>query len=138
MHDNGLGSGRKYDLEMLTSIADQASILETFANPHPDLDYLIESRTEEFTAVCPITGQPDFATITIETRPAALCVELKSLKQYLLSFRNRGIFHEAVTGQIAKDLAARLAPRWLRVTGSFSVRGGIGTRVVVELPAGKP
>lgn len=129
-----LGDGTQYDIETLTGIGDQKTILETFPNPHPDLDYVITSTSNEFTAVCPITGQPDFATITIETRPDKLCVELKSLKLYLLSFRNRGIFHEAVTGQIARDIMAVINPRWLRVTGDFSIRGGIATRVMVELP----
>lgn len=129
-----LGSGAKYSLAKLGTVEDQKTILETFPNPHADMDYCIRSETPEFTAVCPVTGQPDFATIIIETRPDTLCVELKSLKMYLMSYRNRGIFHEAVTGTIAKDIIAVISPKWLRVTGKFSVRGGIATTVVFEYP----
>jgi len=132
MRNNVLGSGGKYDLAGLQKLEDQKSLFETFANPHPDVDYTITNVVHEFTAVCPVTGQPDFAVITLETTPDALCIELKSLKIYMMSFRDRGIFHEAVTGKIAKDIIATIKPRWLRVTGEFTVRGGIATKVVFE------
>jgi 7-cyano-7-deazaguanine reductase len=127
-----LGSGKRYDMQALDAVADQKAILETFPNPHPDMDYTITNEIPEFTALCPVTGQPDFATITIETIPDALCIELKSLKLYILSYRNKGVFHEDVIGKIAKDLIAVIAPRFVRVTGDFAIRGGITTRVVFE------
>jgi 7-cyano-7-deazaguanine reductase len=105
--------------------------LETFPNPRVGRDYAIHFDCPEFTCLCPITGQPDFATITIEYVPAALCVELKSLKLYLWSYRNEGAFHEAVTNQICDDLVAAIAPTKITVTGKFWVRGGITTTVVV-------
>ncbi len=108
--------------------------LETFANPAPGRDYEIRFDCPEFTCVCPKTGQPDFATIRIRYVPDALCVELKSLKLYLWSFRDVGAFHEAVTNQIADDLIAALAPRRLVVEGDFLVRGGIHTIVAVTHP----
>lgn len=104
--------------------------LETFENPRPGRDFTIRMVCPEFTCVCPVTGQPDFATITIEYTPAALCVELKSLKLYLWSYRDEGAFHEAVTNQILDDLVAAIAPARMTVTGSFNVRGGITTDVV--------
>lgn len=106
--------------------------LETFPNPNPARDYLIQFECPEFTAVCPITGQPDFAEIRIEYTPDERCVELKSLKLYLFSFRNQGIFHEAVTNRILDDLVAVLAPRYMKVVGDFAVRGGIKTVVTAE------
>jgi 7-cyano-7-deazaguanine reductase len=106
--------------------------LETFANPARDSDYTIRMTLPEFTCLCPKTGQPDFAILELEYVPDELCVELKSLKLYIWSFRDRGAFHEAVTNQIADDLAAATAPRFLRLTGKFNVRGGIYTTVVVE------
>ena len=106
--------------------------LETFQNPSRDTDYTIRMTLPEFTCLCPKTGQPDFATFELEYVPDELCVELKSLKLYLWSFRDRGAFHEAVTNQIAEDLARACAPRFLRLTGKFNVRGGIYTPVVVE------
>jgi 7-cyano-7-deazaguanine reductase len=106
--------------------------LETFANPARDTDYTIRMTLPEFTCLCPKTGQPDFATFELEYVPDELCVELKSLKLYLWSFRDRGAFHEAVTNQIADDLANATSPRFLRLTGKFNVRGGIYTTVVVE------
>ena len=106
--------------------------LETFPNPAPGRDYEIRFDCPEFTCVCPMTGQPDFATLRIRYVPDALCVELKSLKLYLWSFRDEGTFHEAVTNRILDDLVAALAPRYLRVEGDFMVRGGIHTTVVVE------
>lgn len=107
--------------------------LETFPNPRPGRPYEIRFECPEFTCLCPRTGQPDFATIRISYTPGERCVELKSLKLYLWSFRDRGTFHEAVTNQIADDLQRALAARKLRVEGDFYVRGGIGTVVVVEL-----
>ena len=108
--------------------------LETFANPRPGRDYHIAFECPEFTCLCPITGQPDFATISIDYVPDELCVELKSLKLYLWSYRDRGAFHEAVTNQILDDLVALLAPRRLSVTGDFLVRGGIHTVVEARHP----
>jgi len=129
---NELGNAGKYDVEALQKVEPQRDILQTFPNPHTDADYVITSTISEFTVLCPVTGQPDFAVFTIETTPDALCIELKSLKLYMLSYRNRGAFHEAVTGKIAKDIIAVIAPRFLRVTGDFSIRGGISTKVVFE------
>ncbi len=106
--------------------------LETFANPAPDRDYTIRMSLPEFTCLCPRTGQPDFATLELEYVPDRLCVELKSLKLYLWSFRDRGAFHEAVSNEIASDLGAALSPRFLRLTARFNVRGGITTTIVVE------
>ena len=106
--------------------------LETFANPAPDRDYEIAFDCPEFTSLCPLTGQPDFARITITYVPDRRCVELKSLKLYLWSFRNEGTFHEAVTNRICDDLWKLLLPRRLTVVGDFNVRGGIGTVVRVQ------
>lgn len=103
--------------------------LDTFANPKPGRDYEISFDCPEFTCVCPMTGQPDFATIHIRYVPDELCVELKSLKLYLWSFRQEGHFHEAVTNQILDDLVAALEPRKAEVVGDFMVRGGIHTVV---------
>src|SRR5436190_7455342 len=105
-------------------LADPQSILETFPNPKSDRDYRIEFAFPEFTSVCPVTGQPDFATITVIYVPDNLCVEMKSLKLYFFSFRNKGIFYEAVTNQILDDLVAVLKPRRMKVVGEFAVRGG--------------
>ena len=105
--------------------------LATFANPRPGRDYRITFECPEFTCLCPMTGQPDFATILIEYVPHQLCVELKSLKLYLWSYRNEGAFHEAVTNRICDDLVAAIAPRQVTVTGKFLVRGGISTTVTV-------
>ncbi len=109
-----------------------AKNLESFPNPSPERDYEIRFECPEFTCLCPKTGQPDFATFRIRYVPEAACVELKSLKLYLWSFRDEGHFHEAVTNRIADDLIKLLAPRRLTVEGAFWVRGGIGTTVVVE------
>lgn len=106
--------------------------LETFANPAPDRDYTIRMRIPEFTCLCPRTGQPDFATLDLEYVPDRLCVELKSLKLYIWSFRDRGAYHEAVTNEIADHLDATLRARFLRLTARFNVRGGIDTTVVAE------
>jgi 7-cyano-7-deazaguanine reductase len=109
--------------------------LETFPNPKPERDYVIQFDCPEFTCLCPITGQPDFATIQIEYVPDKLCVELKSLKLYLWSFRDEGAFHEAVTNRICDDIVSAIGPRRITVTGRFAVRGGITTNVIVT--AGK-
>lgn len=106
--------------------------LETFPNPHPDRDYIIEITAPEFTCLCPKTGQPDFATLFLEYVPDKLCVELKSLKLYIWSYRNEGHFHEDVTNRILNDLVAALQPRYLRLRAQFNVRGGIYTTVEVE------
>jgi len=106
--------------------------LETFPNPKPGREYEIEIRCPEFTSVCPKTGLPDFGEIVIRYVPDDLCLELKALKYYLLGFRNQGIFYEAVTNRILDDLVAVCQPRRMRVTGNFSVRGGISTAVTVE------
>jgi 7-cyano-7-deazaguanine reductase len=105
--------------------------LETFVNPS-EPDYTIRMQIPEFTCLCPKTGQPDFATLDLEYVPDRLCVELKSLKLYIWSFRDRGAFHEAVTNEIADHLARAMDPRFLRLTARFNVRGGIYTSVVVE------
>jgi len=106
--------------------------LDTFSNPHPDRDYTIRIRIPEFTCLCPKTGQPDFATLTLEYVPDLLCVELKSLKLYIWSFREEGAFHEDVTNRILNDLVAACEPRFMRLRAEFNVRGGIYTEVVVE------
>jgi len=106
--------------------------LETFSNPHPDRDYTIRIRIPEFTCLCPKTGQPDFATLTLEYVPDLLCVELKSLKLYIWSFRDEGAFHEDVTNCILNDLVDACEPRFMRLRAEFNVRGGIYTDVVVE------
>jgi 7-cyano-7-deazaguanine reductase len=106
--------------------------LETFPNRHPGRRYVVKLYTDEFTAVCPITGQPDFAKITIEYIPNERIVESKSLKLYFWSFRNEGIFHEHVTNVILDDLVAALDPLWCKVVADFSVRGGISIVVMAE------
>lgn len=106
--------------------------LETFPNPNPERDYEISFDCPEFTCVCPMTGQPDFATIKIRYVPDAKCVELKSLKLYLWAYRQEGHFHEAVTNMILDDLVAAIAPRKITVIGDFAVRGGIHTVVTVS------
>jgi 7-cyano-7-deazaguanine reductase len=106
--------------------------LATFANPMPERDYTIRIDVPEFTCLCPKTGQPDFATFKIEYVPDAKCVELKSLKLYMWSFRDEGAFHEKVTNDILSDLVAATNPRFIRLTGEFNVRGGIYTTVIAE------
>ncbi|MGH1340039.1 MAG: preQ(1) synthase [Nannocystales bacterium] len=106
--------------------------LETFPNPKPERDFEIRFNCPEFTCVCPKTGQPDFATIRINYVPDQTCVELKSLKLYLWSYRDEGAFHEAVTNQILDDLVAATQPRKMTVEGDFWVRGGIGTVIVAS------
>jgi len=108
--------------------------LETFPNPNTDRDYVIRFECPEFTCLCPRTGQPDFATIRVEYVPDQLCVELKSWKLYLWSYRNEGAFHEAVTNKILDDLVAATKPRRARVEGDFKVRGGIQTVVLADYP----
>jgi len=109
-----------------------AKALETFANPNPKRHYEVRFDCPEFTCLCPMTGQPDFATIKIAYTPGASCVELKSLKMYLWSFRDEGHFHEAVTNRICDDLVSALKPRKLEVIGDFWVRGGIHTVVIAR------
>lgn len=106
--------------------------LDTFPNPQPQRDYRIHMEIPEFTCLCPKTGQPDFATIELDYIPDRKCVELKSLKLYMWSFRDEGAFHEAVTNRILDDLAAATKPRYMRLTARFYVRGGIFTTVVAE------
>lgn len=106
--------------------------LETFDNPNPERDYTLHMRIPEFTCLCPKTGQPDFATFHIDYVPDELCVELKSLKLYMWSFRDQGAFHEKVTNDVLGDLVDAIAPRFMRVTAEFNVRGGIYTTVVAE------
>ena len=105
--------------------------LDTFPNPNPERDYEIAFEAPEFTCLCPMTGQPDFATIRIRYTPDQKCVELKSLKLYLWSYRDEGAFHEAVTNRIANDVIEAIDPRFLEVEGDFYVRGGISTKVKV-------
>ena len=107
-------------------------VLETFPNPAPARDYVIHLDAPEFTCLCPKTGQPDFATLTVDYVPDERCVELKSLKVYLWAFRDRGAFHEAVTNEILTDLVTALTPRFLRVRACFNVRGGITTTVTAS------
>jgi len=113
------------------------SEIETFANPHPKRDYVIRHVAPEFTSVCPKTGQPDFGTIEIEYVADKLCVELKSLKFYLQSYRNVGVFYEDVANRILDDLAAALKPRRMSVTGSFTPRGGMRSVIIAEYTAPK-
>jgi len=106
--------------------------IEVFPNPAPQRNYVIKHTCGEFTSVCPKTGQPDFATIELEYIPDESCIELKSLKLYYQSFRNKGIFYEAVINELLDDLSHACLPRWMRLTGSFSVRGGISSVVTAE------
>jgi 7-cyano-7-deazaguanine reductase len=106
--------------------------LHVFPNPAPDRDYVIRFDVPEFTCLCPLTGQPDFAHFVIEIVADRLCVETKSLKQYFWSYRNEGAFHEQVTNRIASDLVAAIAPRFVRISADWYVRGGIRTYVLVE------
>ncbi|MBS1734340.1 MAG: NADPH-dependent 7-cyano-7-deazaguanine reductase QueF [Bacteroidetes bacterium] len=106
--------------------------LETFPNPFTERDYHIHMEIPEFTCLCPKTGQPDFATLVLDYVPDKKCIELKSLKLYIWSYRDEGVFHEAVTNQILDDLVAVLKPRYLRIIARFYVRGGIFTNVIVD------
>ncbi len=109
--------------------------IETFPNPHPDRDYVIEHRVQEFTSLCPKTGQPDFARVRVRYIPGPKCVELRSLKLYLQSFRDKGIFYEDVTNVILNDLSVACTPRWMMVRSHWSTRGGI--RSVIEVEYGR-
>ena len=111
--------------------------IETFDNPRPERDYRINIRCPEFTSVCPRTGQPDFGEIFIEYCPGPLCIELKSLKFYMQSYRKKGIFYETLTNDILDDLTSTCKPRWMKVTSRFTPRGGITTEVVAEYKAEK-
>jgi 7-cyano-7-deazaguanine reductase len=116
----------------MTTKKSAAKSLETFPNPSPGRDYLVRIEIPEFTCLCPITGQPDFGRFVLEFVPDRRNVELKSLKLYVFSYRDRGAFHEAVTNRVLDDLVAAMSPRFLRVTARWNVRGGIYTSVVVE------
>jgi len=109
-----------------------AEAIEVFPNPHPMRDYLIEHHADEFTSLCPKTGQPDFATMTIRYVPGPACVELKSLKLYLQSFRSTGLFYEDVTNVILNDLVAACKPKWMAVESRWSVRGGVRSVITAE------
>lgn len=111
---------------------DEKSGLELFDNPRPGREYTITIRCPEFTSVCPKTGQPDFGEITVEYCPDKFCIELKSLKLYMQSYRDKGIFYEKLTNDILDDLSGKCKPEWMRVTSKFTPRGGITTDVVVE------
>jgi 7-cyano-7-deazaguanine reductase len=106
--------------------------IETFPNPAPHRNFVIQHTCPEFTSVCPKTGQPDFATIVLDYIPEETCIELKSLKLYYYSFRNEGIYYEAVTNRLLDELAAACSPRWMKITAHFNVRGGIGSTIVAE------
>jgi len=116
---------------------DEQVELELFENPRPGRDYRITIRCPEFTSVCPRTGQPDFGEIVIEYCPGKLCIELKSLKFYMQSYRNKGIFYEALTNDILDDLTGLCKPRWMKVISRFTPRGGITTEVAAEYRAEK-
>jgi 7-cyano-7-deazaguanine reductase len=116
----------------LKLVNNKLSLLETFDNEHPDRDYTITHIAPEFTSLCPKTGQPDFATITLEYIPDKLCVELKSYKFYLQSYRNDGIFFESVTNKILDDLVEVTHPRYMKITAEFNTRGGISSVIEVE------
>ncbi|MEM7017517.1 MAG: preQ(1) synthase [Pseudomonadota bacterium] len=109
-----------------------SKILETFDNPQQETDYTIHMRFPEFTCLCPMTGQPDFAILHLDYVPDKLCMELKALKNYIWSYRNEGAYHEAVTNKILGDFVAACQPRFMRLKGEFNVRGGVYTSVVVE------
>ena len=134
MQDTGLTG--ETDLSGLTLLGQRTTQpgkqLETFPNHHPDRDYTVTLTTDEFTCVCPATGQPDFAKLTIRYIPDQRIVESKSLKLYVWSYRNEGVFHEHVTNVILDDLVAALDPRWCEVVADFSVRGGIAISVSAE------
>ena len=106
--------------------------LETFTNPTPERDYKIHMSIPEFTCLCPKTGQPDFARLEIDYVPDNLCVELRSLKLYIASYRDQGVFHEAVTNKILNDLVTITLPRYMKIVAKFNVRGGIYTTVIVQ------
>jgi 7-cyano-7-deazaguanine reductase len=118
-------------------MADQKTEILVFPNPFPKRDYVITHANPEFTSVCPVTGLPDFGEIQIVYIPDETCVELKSLKYYFLSFRNKGIYYESVINEILEDLASAMNPRWIEVTGEFSTRGGIHSTVVAKYTKGE-
>ena len=122
------------DLDELTRDK-QVALLETFDNPRPERDYRVVHTCAEFTSVCPKTGQPDFATITIDYVPDQLCLELKALKMYLYAYRQQGIYYEAVTNRILDDLVNACHPRRMTITGDFNVRGGFGSVLTAEYVA---
>jgi len=128
-------NGKPFVKIIETMLIQAKSILETFDNPNPERDYTIQSRIPEFTCLCPKTGQPDFATLFLEYVPDKFCIELKSLKNYIASYRDEGTFHEAVTNKILNDLVQVSVPRFMRLRAKFNVRGGIYTTVVVEYVA---
>lgn len=111
---------------------EKVKLLETFDNSFPDRNYMIIHRVNEFTSVCPKTGQPDFGILTISYIAKKKCIELKSLKYYLQAFRNEGIFYENVTNRILDDLVNALKPKWMEVKGEYSVRGGLNSTVIAE------
>lgn len=117
---------------LVTMSTQPSKTLDTFDNPKPGRDFTIRIDIPEFTCLCPMTGQPDFATITIEYVPNELCVELKALKLYMWSFREQGAFHEAVTNEILDDIVKVISPNFMRIRAEFNVRGGIYTNVIVE------
>lgn len=116
-------------------MSDFRSLLETFENQFPDRDYQIEIVAPEFTSVCPKTGQPDFGTLTITYTPNKWCVELKSLKFYLQSFRNQGIYYEHVTNTVLDDLVAVVQPRWMKLEAAFNARGGMTETITAKFAA---
>ena len=130
------GMTQESDLAALTMLGDGKTVaersLETFPNRHPGRDYVVNISTNEFTCMCPATGQPDFATITIKYIPDQRIVESKSLKLYLWSYRSEGVFHEHITNVILDDLVEALEPKWCEVTSDFGVRGGIAISVTAE------
>lgn len=120
-------------LYQVTSMSDpNRDVLETFDNPYPQRDYVIDTVAPEFTSMCPKTGQPDFGTLTISYVADQKCYELKSLKLYLQQYRNHGAFYESVTNMILDDLVAVTEPRWMKIEAAFTPRGGIRTTVIVE------
>ena len=118
-----------------TVMTDEQPVLEVFPNPNPNRDYSIEHVAEEFTSVCPKTGHPDFGTVVLRYTPGAVCVELKSLKLYYQSFRQRGIFYEAVTNTILDDLVAAMKPRQIEIETRWQGRGGIRSIITARHPA---
>ncbi len=120
------------DLTLLGSESQPTRKLETFPNHHPGRRYIVRLETDEFTCVCPATGQPDFAHILVEYIPDERILESKSFKLYLWSYRNEGVFHEHVVNTILDDLVEALSPQWCRVVGRFNIRGGIGITVEAE------
>lgn len=121
--------------ETRTMAVAERELIELFDNPRPGRDYRITIRCPEFTSVCPKTGQPDFGEVTIEYCPGQSCIELKSLKFYMQSYRNKGVFYESLTNDMLDDLSRVCQPRWMKITARFTPRGGITTEVVAEYTA---